>query len=68
MARGQVDIYELVQRVTGVPMRGIFVPSHPYIAKRFGLRKPPKPGLNRSQKLEGKPGYYDGRAIRSKYE
>jgi len=67
MVRGQVDIYELIQRITGVPMRGVFVPQHPYIAKRYGPRKPPQRGLNRSAKLEGKAGYYDGRPIRSKF-
>jgi hypothetical protein len=39
MARGQVDISELVKRVTGVPKRGIVKPVHPYIEKS----RPPKP-------------------------
>lgn len=68
MARGQIDIYELIQRITGVPMRGVMRPSYPYILKQLGPRKLPEPGLNRSKKLEGKLGSYDGRLIRSRYQ
>ena len=38
MARGQVDIKELVKLVRGVPKRGQMKPSHPYIEKS----RPPK--------------------------
>jgi hypothetical protein len=39
MARGQVEIRELVKLVKGVPKRGVVKPAHPYIEKS----RPPKP-------------------------
>lgn len=38
MARGQVDLTELVKLVKGVPKRGVVKASHPYIKKS----RPPK--------------------------
>jgi hypothetical protein len=38
MARGQVEIGELVKLVKGVPKRGVVKPAHPYIEKS----RPPK--------------------------
>ena len=61
------SIYELMEYI-GVPMRGVMKPQHPYYHKRFGPRKPPKPGLNRSEKLEGHVGHYDGRRVESRYD
>ena len=60
-------IYDLIEYITQVPMRGVMQEPHPYFAKRHGPRKRPEPGLNRSRKLEGKPGCYDGKPVTSRY-
>ena len=40
MARGQIDIPELVKLIKGVPARGQVKPPHPYLDKS----RPPKGG------------------------
>ena len=42
MARGEVDLQELVKLVKGVPKRGIAKAPHPYIEKSRPPKGPPK--------------------------